>query len=141
MDKQWQETFEEIWDANLFVIDENGYDLRLLDDEKCGYLKNTKFAGKLHFAWDRMKDEAKVLQSLALLKKWKIRGSVYVLIGYDTTEKADLYRCKKIIDLGHDPYIMPFNQSKKEKKFKRFIDSFMWRKYKVLNKAWSDYTA
>ena len=141
MDKQWRETFEEIWDADLSVIDENGYDLRLLDDEKCGYLKNTKFVGKLHFAWDRMKDEAKILQSLALLKKWKIRGSVYVLIGYDTTEKEDLYRCQKIIDLGHDPYIMPFNQSKREKRFKRWIDTFSWRKYKTLELAFADYRA
>jgi len=33
-DPQWRETFEEIWDANLSVIDENGYDLRLINDEK-----------------------------------------------------------------------------------------------------------
>lgn len=139
MDKQWKETFEEIWDADLSVIDENGYDLRLLDDEKCEMLKKTKFVGKLHFAWDRMKDETKILKGLELLRKWKTRGSIYVLIGYDTTEKEDLYRCQKIIDLGHTPYIMPFNQSKREKRFKRFIDSFMWRKYKTIKEAWKNY--
>lgn len=140
-DKQWKETFEEIWDADLSVIDENGYDLRLLNDEKCEALKKTKFASKLHFAWDRMEDETNILKGLSLLRKWKIRGHIYVLIGYDTTRNEDLYRCQKIIDLGHDPYIMPYNQSKDEKRFKRFIDSFMWRKYKVLNEAWSDYAA
>lgn len=141
MDNQWQETFEEIWDAKLSVIDENGYDLRLLDDEKCEALKKTKFVGKLHFAWDRIEDETKILKGLSLLRKWKIRGHVYVLIGYDTTQEQDLHRCQKIIDLGHDPYIMPYNQSKKEKRFKRFIDSFMWRKYKTLKEAFEDYTA
>ena len=141
MDNQWQETFEEIWDAKLSVIDENGYDLRLLDDEKCEALKKTKFVGKLHFAWDRIEDETKILKGLSLLRKWKIRVHVYVLIGYDTTQEQDLHRCQKIIDLGHDPYIMPYNQSKKEKRFKRFIDSFMWRKYKTLKEAFEDYTA
>lgn len=138
-DKQWKETFEEIWDADLLVIDENGYDLRLLDEEKCEALKKTKFVGKLHFAWDRMKDETGILFGLSLLRRWKIRGHIYVLIGYDTTQDEDLYRCQKIIDLGHDPYIMPFNQSKKEKRFKRFIDSFMRRKFKTIKAAWNSY--
>lgn len=139
-DKQWRETFEEIWDANLSIIDENGYDLRLLNDEKCEALKKTKFIGEIHFAWDRIEDEDQILKGLSLLKKWKIRGHVYVLIGYDTTEKEDLYRCQKIVDLKHDPYIMPYNQSKEEKRFKRFIDSFMWRKYKTLEQAFKNYT-
>ena len=139
MDSQWKETFEEIWDADLSIIDENGYDLRLLDNEKCEVLKKTKFVGSIHFAWDRIKDETKILKSLALLQKWKIRGYIYVLIGYDTTQEEDLYRCQKIIDLGHDPYIMPFHQSKEEKRFKRFIDSFMWRKYRILEEAFWDY--
>ena len=139
-DKQWKETFEEIWDANLSVVDENGYDLRLLDDEKAEALKKTRFVNKLHFAWDRMKDEHRILQGLELLKKHKINSTrIYVLIGFDTTVDEDLYRCQKLIDYGHDPYIMPYNQSQKEKNFKRFIDSFMWRKYKTIEDAWKDW--
>ena len=138
-DKQWKETFEEIWDANLTVIDENGYDLRLLNDCKVDALKRTKFDGRIHFAWDRMEDESKIIMGLELLKKYKITGRVYVLIGFDTTIKDDLYRCQKIVDTGHDPYIMPYNQIKFEKHFKRFIDSFMWRKYKTMESAWKDW--
>jgi radical SAM superfamily enzyme YgiQ (UPF0313 family) len=134
-DKQWRETFEEIWDANLTVVDENGYDLRLMDEEKADSLRRTRFAGKIHYAWDRMKDETAILRGLAIAP----RGHVYVLIGYDTTEQEDLYRCQKIIDNGHDPYIMPYNQSKEEKRFKRFIDLFMWRKYPTIEKAWGNY--
>ena len=139
-DKQWKETFEEIWEADLTVIDENGYDLRLLDDEKADALKRTKFEGKIHFAWDRIQDESKIIAGLKLVKKHRIQnGHIYVLIGYDTTEEQDLHRCQKLIDYGQDPYIMPFNQSKKEKRFKRFIDSFMWRKYKTIEEAWNDW--
>jgi len=141
-DSQWHKTFEEIWDADLTVIDENGYDLRLIDDKKAHALKRTKFQGKLHFAWDRMQDESMIIEGLKILKKHKITGCrVYVLIGYDSTEKQDLHRCDILKGYGQDPYIMPFRGTKKEKRFKRFIDSFMWRKYKTITAAWEYYAA
>lgn len=134
-DPKWEETFKEIWDADLTVIDENGYDLRLMDEEKADALKRTKFQGKIHYAWDQIEDEKEILRGLTIAPK----GHVYVLIGYNTSMEEDIHRCQKIVDLGHDPYIMPYNQSKKEKIFKRFIDSFMWRKYRTIEKAWRQY--
>lgn len=138
-DPHWKNTFEEIWKADLTVIDENGYDLRLLDDEKADALKRTKFQGCIHFAWDRLKDETKILSGLAILERFKIKSHVYVLVGFESTREEDFYRCQKIIDYGHDPYVMPFNKTKDEKAFKRFIDSFMWRKYPTLKAAWREY--
>jgi len=134
-DPQWRETFEEIWDAGLTVIDENGYDLRLMDEEKAAALRKTKFQGYIHYAWDRMKDEREILQGLKIAP----RGRIYVLIGFDTTEEEDIYRCQKIIEAKHDPYIMPYNKTKGERRFKRFIDTFMWRKYKTVGEAWNAY--
>jgi len=134
-DKQWRETFEEIWDSDLFVVDQNGYDLRLMDEERALALKKTKFDGKIHYAWDRIEDETKILEGLKIAPK----GTVYVLIGYDTTIEADIYRVQKIVDYGFDPYIMPYHQNRQEKRFKRFIDSFMWRKYKTIQEAWANY--
>lgn len=136
-DKQWKETFEEIWDANLTVVDENGYDLRLMDEEKADALRRTRFDGRIHYAWDLMENEHQVLQGLSIAPK----GTVYVLIGYNTTQAEDIYRVQKIVELGHDPYIMPYHQNKQEKRFKRFIDSFMWRKYKTIKQAWGEYAA
>ncbi len=134
-DPQWKETFEEIWDAKLTVIDENGYDLRLMDEEKADALRKTKFDGKIHYAWDLMKDEKKILEGLKIAPK----GTVYVLIGFDTTEEEDIYRVQKIVEHGFDPYIMPYHQNKTEKRFKRFIDSFMWRKYPTIELAFKDW--
>jgi len=139
MDKRWKETFEEIWEYDLTVIDENGYDLRLLDDEKTDALKRTKFEGLIHFAWDRMEDEKAILRGLDLLKQYKIKGHIYVLIGYDTTIEEDIYRCQKLVDFGQDPYIMPFKRTDHNKRFKRFFDTFMWRKYKTIKEAWDNY--
>jgi len=141
-DPQWKETFEEIWDADLTVIDENGYDLRLLNDEKVSALKKTKFSTPLHFAWDRMNDESLIKNGLKLLEKYNLRttsNGVYVLIGYNTTEDEDLHRCQVINDFGLTPYPMPFIINKYTKNFKRFINLHYYRKYKTIKEAWQDY--
>jgi len=139
-DPRWMDTFDEISSAGLTVIDENGYDLRLITYEKIIALKSLKFQGKIHFAWDRMQDEHLITHGLGLLKKHKLTGcSVYVLIGCNTSEAEDLHRCEIIRQNGQNPYIMPFKRTKGNRAFKRFIDSFMWRKYKTIKEAWNDY--
>lgn len=142
MDKSWQETFQEIWDADLSVMDENGYDLRLLDDEKAEALHKTKWATPLHFAWDRMQDEQEVVRGLRLLKKYHLRSTsngVYVLIGYDTTEQEDLYRCQVINDYGLTPYPMPYVSNVYTRRFKRFMNLHYYRKFKTIEQAWRAY--
>ena len=75
------------------------------------------------------------------IKKAKLQNvRFYVLIGYNTRIKEDLHRCQKIIDFGYDPYIMPFKKTRENMRFKRFIDTFMWRKYKTIEQAWENYT-
>jgi hypothetical protein len=139
MDSRWKETFEEIWSENLTVVDENGYDVRLVDEEKADALKKTKWSNKLHFAWDRMKDEAEVVRGATILRNHKVRGTFYVLVGYDTTEEEDIHRCQVLKDLGFDFYIMPYGGTRQGKMFKRFVDLFMWRKYKTISEAWYNY--
>jgi hypothetical protein len=134
-DLNWHETFEEIIDAKLKVIDESGFDLRLMDDEKASRLRQMKFSSMIHYAWDRMQDEAEILRGLAIAP----RGHIYVLIGLDTTIEQDIYRCQKIVDFKHDPYIMPYVYSKEARRFARFINTFMWRKYKTIKEAWAAY--
>lgn len=142
-DSKWKETFKEIWDANLFVIDENGYDLRLLDDEKAAALHITKWATPIHFAWDRMQDEPLIVNGLKILSKHNLRSTsngVYVIIGYNTSEKEDIYRCQIINDYGLTPYPMPFKKTEYTKRFKRFINLHYYRKYKSIEEAWKDYS-
>lgn len=131
----WRETFEEIIDAKLILIDESGFDLRLIDEEKAEWLKKIKLYGMIHYAWDRMQDEKEIINGLKIAP----RGHINVLVGYDTTIEEDIYRCQKIVDYGHDPFIMPYNNSKQERRFQRFINTFMWRKYKTIDEAWKDY--
>ena len=41
--------------------------------------------------------------------------------------------------VGQDPYIMPYESNPENRGFKRFIDSFMWRKYSTIEQAWKEY--
>ena len=87
-----------------------------------------------------MQDEALIIEGLKTLQRHKISGcGIYVLIGYNTTEEEDLHRCEIIRQYKNTFYIMPYNQNKAEKRFKRFGDTFMWRKYKTMKEAWNDY--
>lgn len=141
-DPDWKQTFEEIWDADLTVIDENGYDLRLLDNDKADALHRTKWATPLHFAWDNMRDESKIKRGLQLLAEHHLRSTsngVYVLIGFNTTEAEDLHRCQVINDYGLTPYPMPFKRTKRLMAFKRFINLHYFRKHKTIEAAWKDY--
>lgn len=137
-DPQWRGTFEEIWDAQLTMIDENGYDLRLLDQEKLDVLNKTRFAGSVYFAWDRIKDEREIIKGLEILKGIKHPTRIYILIGFDTTVEEDIYRCQKIIDLGFDPFIMIYNNSSNGslRLFRWLVNrTFAWRHITV-SKLW-----
>lgn len=139
-DKRWRETFDEIQYLRLTLVDENGYDLRQIDDEKAVVLKATKFAGYRHFAWDLMVNEEKILEGIKILRKHKVpKCRCFVLVGYDTTEEEDIYRCQKLIENKIEPYIMPYVRTKRLRGFKRFMDSFMWRKFPTIAGAWKEY--
>ena len=144
-DPQWRETFLEIWDADLTVIDENGYDLRLIDEEKAQSLKRTKWDNghDPHFAWDRMRDEKEIIIGLGEVNRAGMKlKSIYVLIGYDTTIEEDIYRCQKIHDMGHDPFPMIYENGEPNRtlhSFRRMIYQRYYRKEGNIEKAWRDY--
>lgn len=139
-DPQWKETFHEIWDAKLKVKDEGGYDLRLVDEEKAEYLKKTKFESHIHYAWDLMENEEKILHGLKLIPK---NGRIYVLVGFNTTHEQDLYRCQKITDAGHEPYIMVYDRNpstnRREQSLKRMVECRAYKNYKTYEEAWKDW--
>lgn len=142
-DPQWRDTFEEIWEAKLIVHDENGYDLRLLDEEKIEALKRTRFEKEIHFAWDFIEDEDKVIKGLDLVKKYKINACVFVLIGYPDMrliDESDIYRCQKVADYRFSIFPMPYNGGTRQlRAFKRYIRLFAYKNYKTIKEGWEDY--
>lgn len=145
-DPRWRQTFLEIWDTGLEVIDQNGYDLRLLDEEKAEALKRTKFVGSLYFSWDRIEDEAEIRRGLELIKRVGIKHDirVYVLVGYPDGQgigESDIYRCQVIADHGLTPYAMVYNNNWTDSRlwwFRRMCNrTFAWRKL-GFQKAWEE---
>lgn len=112
-DPLWRETFKEIWKENLKLRDHNGYDIRLMDEEKLWYLERTKWGTLLHFAWDSMKDSKDIEVGLEVIKGTSMKRTIcfYVMVGYNTTEEEDLYRIETISKkYGFMVWIMPYKR-------------------------------
>lgn len=129
LDPLWKETFKEIWKEDLVVM-EHGMDLRLINEEKADAIKKTKFDGRIHFAWDRLRDEKLIVRGLEFIKPYKIEARVYVLSGYETTWESDLYRCQILINYNQVPYIMPFKDQGMVTQVKNYINSLDWWHHK-----------
>lgn len=139
-DPLWEDTFKEIYEAGLRILDNGGQDLRLLDDHKAWWIKHLKWKNEPKFAWDRMRDEKSIVHGLRLLHRAGVRRvMVYVLMGFDTTFEEDLYRCEIINSFGHDPFPMLYNPTPHLRKFRRFIYLRYYKQYKTISKAWQEY--
>lgn len=122
-DPRWRETFEEIWDAGLRVKDIGGYDARLMDEEKAEALARTKFDGQIHLAFDNIKDEEAVTRAIGLMTAAGIRGeriSVYILMGFDSTETQNIERVRIVRELGALPFAMLYQRDRTPTVLRRF---------------------
>jgi hypothetical protein len=123
-DFQWRETFHEIWDAKLTLIDLSGFDLRLITEESAEYISKTRIQGQIHVAWDFIEHEDEVIRGLNYLLDAGIRAgkiTCYLLMGYETTEEEDLYRLCRLREKGILAYAMPYEGNKL-----KFPPKFIW---------------
>jgi hypothetical protein len=129
LDNDWRLTFEEIWYEGL-TVKEHGLDLRLMTEEKANAIKKTKWDGRIHFAWDRLRDEKLIIKGLEFIKPFKIESRCYVLCGYDTNWEQDLYRCQILINYNQVPYVMPYKDVGMVTQVKNYINSLDWWHYR-----------
>lgn len=101
----------EIRDRGLIVDITQGIDVRLMTPEIAQALSEVKHLRSLHYAWDLMAFENQVLYGIKTLsryvKKW--RHMCFILTGYNTTFEEDMYRFRRLDELGIRPYVMPYN--------------------------------
>ena len=120
---QWKSMLEELIATGRQFKFKQGLDERLLTEEKCQMLFNSKYDGDFTFAFDKISDYNLIHEKLKLIAKYKNKKSVkfYVLVGYDSTDYKDIENAFKRIDLllryGCLPYIMRF-QNKNEAPWK-----------------------
>lgn len=80
-----------------------GLDARFMTDEVAEVLKRIKIR-LVHFAFDEMKNEERLLKGLEVYRRAfpneRQKAIVYILTNYNTTIEEDLYRVRKVQELG-----------------------------------------
>ena len=106
-------------------IKEEGMDIRILTPKNAERLRKLEFDGALHFAWDKINDERKILNGIETLKNAGFNTrreiSIYVLVNFNTSKEEDIYRIKTLRRLDVNPFVMVYEDIKKtEKWYKHF---------------------
>lgn len=120
---RWREHLQYLIHHGIKVNFNQGLDIRLLNDEMAELLSHTKYYNwnfkirGLYFAFDDLRYEKDVWRGIDTLERAGIplkHCLFYVLIGYNTTEKEDLYRIRSLYQRGVRPYVMPYNKHKSD---------------------------
>lgn len=90
-----------------------GLDARFIDDDISKLLCKTKIK-MVHFAFDLIKNEDRILKGLKIFAKYFKKDDrskrVYILTNFNTSVQEDYYRVKKVIELGYSPYVMIYQK-------------------------------
>jgi hypothetical protein len=139
MPEQFETVCKQLIKEKIKTDFSQGLDIRLVTPEMAQILSKVKLWKQIHFAFDNIKYESKVIDGINILvnngvKKYKLM--FFVLIGFNSTQEEDLYRVELLRDLKVDPFVMPFNKNDKyQKSFAR------WVNHKAIFKtvSWEDY--
>lgn len=135
----WYEKLDYINERGIQVSFTQGLDARLVDEEKAKVLEGTKsfnthFTYKTYyFAWDLVHDEKEVLRGLKMVIDAGVVASriiVYMLVGYNTSHQEDVYRFRKLVELGVEPFVMIYNNRMDDRwlrDFARYVNRWFYR--------------
>lgn len=140
----WRKKLEFLAARKVKVNFSQGIDLRLVDEEKARLLSNVKYYDwkfrrrRIHVAWDNVKDEKVIFKGLEILSMYVPKKHImcYVLVGFNTSLKQDIYRILKLLKFGIAPFIMIYNNNPNGElhRLARWINR---RYYKVVD--WKDF--
>lgn len=128
----------EIRDRKLIVDINQGCDVRLVNEDIAKALSEVKHLRSVHYAWDLMGFENKVMEGIKTLSKFikPYRHMCFMLVGFNTTFEEDMYRFIKLREMKVDPFVMIYNQKKeiRLKHFARWVNSRIYKSCK-----WEEY--
>jgi len=112
-DLQWPDTFREIHEAGLTILDLNGYDIRLMDRRKAEWLARLRWSKGVHFAFDSLAIKDQVIKGLDIMRKYGTLHGVrfYCLTGYDETLAQELERINLLRSYGVSVFALQFRQN------------------------------
>lgn len=112
--KQHLELLEQLAESGATVDFTQGLDARFITEKNLEVLSRIKIK-TIHFAFDFMKNEKRIIKGLELAKeRLKINDRnaiVYMLTNFDTTIKEDLYRVNEIIRAGYIPDVRIYRKN------------------------------
>lgn len=104
--KDCKELLQQLIDSRSSVDFTQGLDARFITHPIAEMLKDIK-TDRVHFAFDFIKYEKQIIKGLEIFrticKPTDNKAIVYMLTNYDTSISEDLYRLKKIVELGYLP--------------------------------------
>lgn len=135
--KGHMELLQQLIDSNAWVDMNQGVDSRFLTERNIEAINKIKLKN-IHFAWDYMHEEQRVLKGLELYAKMAARkphgsfGTVYCLTNYDTSMEENLRRIYTLRDMSYDPYVMIYNKPNAPMEIKRLQ---RWCNNKIIFKS------
>ena len=119
--EDWQkDVFDWFENTSTKMISPQGWDARLLTDDRWKRLKSIKHAMAIHFAWDDIKDEKRIERAIEIIKQsgaskgyLQRQISFYVLAGFNSTFEDALYRCTRLKEMGTQSFVMPYHKKDK----------------------------
>ena len=113
--REHMDLLHQLADSKAWVDVNQGFDAKLLNLNNIKAIKKIRIKN-IHFAWDLMKNEERVIRGLNLWKahgkknKHGSWGTVYVLTNYNTTMEENLYRIVTLDQMGFNPYVMVYDK-------------------------------
>lgn len=111
--KDRKELLEQLIQSKARIDFTQGLDARFITDEVAELICQCKI-DTVHFAFDFMKNEQKIVEGLKIFKSHFIKNDsalkVYVLTNFNTTLEQDWHRVKMIKELGYQPYVMIYQK-------------------------------
>lgn len=105
---------KQLIDSGACVEFNQGIDARFVDEVNVELLAQVKMK-IVHFAFDFMKNEKRIIQGLQLAKQRlnldERNSVVYMLTNYDTSIKEDLYRVKLLKEVGYSPDVRIYRKA------------------------------
>ena len=94
----------------------HGVDVRIMNEEQAFWLKKLKLKGNIHIAWDlpELDLTEKLKEVIKYIPAYKIR--CYVLVGFNSSIEQDIYRLRKLKELGIAPFVQPYRDFENERK-------------------------
>jgi hypothetical protein len=112
--RQHIELLEQLAESNALVDFTQGLDARFINEKNIEILKRIKIK-TLHFAFDFMKNERRIVKGLKIAKEGlgisDRNAIVYMLTNFDTSIKDDLYRVRLIQSAGYIPDVRIYRKN------------------------------